>query len=96
MKKVVTYVFDSNDINSIKEFLSERYFEMIADFIKDGVYKDLNHLYSCIQHVVSQINSINEDNFTRWMGKEIFGYLGLDCMETFIDEYEEYLKNKNQ
>ncbi len=96
MKKIVTYVVDSNDVKSIKEFLSERYFEMIADLIKDEVYEDLNRLYSCIQHVISQINSINEDNFIRLVGNEDFGYLGLDCLETFMEEYEDYLKNKNQ
>ena len=96
MKKIVTYVINSNDVKSIKEFLSERYFEMMKIFIEDGFYKDLNEMYSCMQYVVSGINSINEDNFIRLVENEDFGYLGLDCMEVFMDEYEDYLINKNK
>lgn len=96
MKKIVTYVVNSNDVKSIKEFLSERYFEIIKSFIEDGFYEDLAEMYSCMQHVISLINSINEDNFTRLVGNGDFGYLGLDCLETFMEEYEDYLKNKNQ
>ena len=93
MKITKLIEFEGKDLASIKRFLSDRSLSVLKNLLVENDIVDIEHLSSKAMLLNNLVNTLTLENiYTRVSGEE-FWMLGIDGMETFIDEYKEYLQN---
>lgn len=92
MKITQLVEFEGKDLASIKEFLSDRSLVVLKNLMVEGDIDNIEDLGSNALLLNDLINTLTLENIHMRVGDEEFWMLGIDGMETFIDEYQEYLQ----
>ena len=85
--------FEGKDLASIQEFLSDRSLIVLKNLLVEDNIDNIKELSSKALFLNNLISTLTLENIYTRIDNEEFWMLGIDVMETFIDEYQKYLQN---
>lgn len=96
MKITKMVEFEQKDLTFIKKFLSDRSLNLFKDLLANNDIDNIEDLSSKALQLNDLISTLNLENIYTRVNDEEFWMIGIDGMETFIEEYEDYLKSDSE
>lgn len=96
MKITKMVEFEQKDLTLIKKFLSDRSLNLFKDLLANNDINNIEDLSSKTLLLNDLISTLSLENIYSVVNGEEFWMIGIDGMETFIEEYEDYLKSNSE